>query len=184
MLIYDLEQGNSDQWIVCLHGLKGNKDSVKQITSNLKNFNKLFVQAPIQLSDGEYTWFDEFGNLAVGIDGDFIELLQRFKVNSTECWWLGFSQGGVVIFSLASKIKICKVCALCSFVLEDLPDNYNGESLFWYSSLDDQQVSFFKSFSSFQKAASKYNQTMFVTGKSGHKISAKGLKALAFWLGV
>ena len=182
MLIYDFESSDLDRWIVCVHGFKGNKNSVKQIVRGLDGFNKLYVQAPIEVSHGEYTWFDKNGDLATGVVEDLKVLLDKFKVNPSQCWWLGFSQGGAVIFRVAQALNIQNICALCSFTSEDLAEDYGGLSLFWYSSLDDQIVPFSKSFGSFQQVVSKFSQSMFVTGSSGHKISSRGLKALAFWV--
>jgi hypothetical protein len=49
MLMFDLEEENTERFLVCVHGYIGNKDTLKPLVKDVRGFTKIFLQGPIRL---------------------------------------------------------------------------------------------------------------------------------------
>ncbi len=182
MLKY-LVEGSGKVSICLFHGYKGNSDSLRVLGAGLKEFRRIYFEAPYFVTNNSYAWIPESreADLSEVIDDLWRILRLELRVDLDRDLFLGFSQGAQFLHRALNIIPFKNLIFLCPRFDVFSPQN-QIKRFFCYLSKNDPKVSFFEAFNGFQLISSFSETSVLVIGVSKHKVSAYGLKTLHYWL--
>jgi phospholipase/carboxylesterase len=181
--------------LLLLHGYMGNENVMWIFTNPLPDsFIFIAPRAPLKLSRGKYSWheiqpqwptLDSYKNLSKEILGRVVSWLSGIDVGYESIDVMGFSQGGVVAYSLAFLYpeKIDKVATLASFIPQSWkssikPNVIQNKEFFIAHGTEDALVPLNKAIASAKWLEENGAAVTFCQANTGHKLGAECFKAL------